>query len=93
MVEAGEEPDHAAQREFIEETMNGEQLEPNDFEAVTKRVAEMFATGKMVLQINWQCHSILIILLILNKYFVKRSIKDMLMIHAILIMRGWKRQQ
>lgn len=48
MVDAGEEPDHAAQREFLEETMSSEQLEPKDHDDIMRLVAEMFSRGKTV---------------------------------------------
>lgn len=48
MVDAGEEADHAAQREFLEETMNSEKLDRKDLEDVMRLVEKMFASSKTV---------------------------------------------
>lgn len=48
MVDAGEEPDHAAQREFLEEAMNSESLGTKDLENITGMVANIFANRKKV---------------------------------------------
>lgn len=51
-MDAGEEPDHAAQREFLEETMDSEQLAPKDLEHITRTVTDMFTKGKTVSRID-----------------------------------------
>lgn len=48
MVDAGEEPDHAAQREFLEEAMNSDNLEKKDLENITQMVAKIFSRAKKV---------------------------------------------
>ncbi|XP_059351902.1 ADP-ribose pyrophosphatase, mitochondrial-like isoform X1 [Daphnia carinata] len=45
MVDAGEEPDHAAQREFLEEAMNSQELDPKNLEDLMDTVQEMFDRG------------------------------------------------
>jgi ADP-ribose pyrophosphatase len=48
MVDAGEDPAHAAQREFLEEAMDSENLEQNELEDIMKLVKEMFDQGLLV---------------------------------------------
>jgi len=48
MVDAGEDPAHAAQREFLEEAMDSEKLDQNELENIMKLVQEMFDNGLMV---------------------------------------------
>ena len=89
MVDAGEEPDHAAQREFLEETMDSEQLEPKDLEDVMKIVRDMFTKGKMVNGIG--------ILYPTRKTYQNvicclRFTKDTLTILEIPTTHGWRRR-
>lgn len=48
MVDAGEDPAHAAQREFLEEAMDSENLEQNKLEDIMKLVKGMFDQGLLV---------------------------------------------
>jgi ADP-ribose pyrophosphatase len=48
MVDAGEDPAHAAQREFLEEAMDSENLDTKEKEDVIGFVQEMFDKGQMV---------------------------------------------
>lgn len=48
MVDAGEDPDHAAQREFLEETLNSDELSKEELDKATRLVADMFSKGTMV---------------------------------------------
>lgn len=45
MVDAGEDPAHAAQREFLEEAMNSQELDPKNLEDLMETVQEMFDRG------------------------------------------------
>lgn len=48
MVDAGEEPDHAAQREFLEEAMNSEQATDDEKEKLQDLVGKIFNKGETV---------------------------------------------
>lgn len=48
MVDAGEDPDHTAQREFLEETMSSETLGPEELASLKEKVAGVFSKGKVV---------------------------------------------
>jgi ADP-ribose pyrophosphatase len=52
LVDAGEDPAHAAQREFLEEAMDGENLEQNELEDIMKLVKGMFDQGLLVRKLN-----------------------------------------
>lgn len=45
MVDAGEDPAHAAQREFLEEAMNSQEMDPKNLESLMQTVQEMFDRG------------------------------------------------
>ena len=48
MVDAGEDPDHTAQREFLEETMNSEKKNAEELAKLTQLTADVFSQGKRV---------------------------------------------
>ncbi|EFX76010.1 hypothetical protein DAPPUDRAFT_322829 [Daphnia pulex] len=50
LVDAGEDPAHAAQREFLEEAMDSENLEQNELEDIMKLVKGMFDQGLLMYQ-------------------------------------------
>ena len=48
MVDAGEDPDHTAQREFLEETMNSAKKNAEELAKLTQLTADVFSQGKRV---------------------------------------------
>ena len=48
MVDAGEDAEHAAQREFLEETMNSGALGAEELSNLKVKLADVFSKGKVV---------------------------------------------
>lgn len=51
MVDAGEDPDHTAEREFLEEAMNSEEAKAEELEKLKQLVADVFAKGQVVMTV------------------------------------------
>ncbi len=88
MVDAGEDPDHTAQREFLEETMNSEKKNAEELAKLTQLTADILSKGERVTIsiirnfIYYDCS--------LRPFILFRFIVVMWMILATRTMPGWK---